>query len=157
MITIYGRNTHGFCDGLSRRNFLRIGGMAVGGISLADVLRAETVAGTGSSHKAVINIHLGGGPSHQDMFDLKPNAPVEFRGEFNQVGPSEAKADLQVPFIQDATTNQVSAIAISAAGPDAIVPALPSAHVSASASRPKSQPAAIAEPKTPQVEVLWKW
>ncbi len=51
-------------------------------------------------------------------------AAGELCGEFNQVGPSEAKADLQVPFIQDATTNQVSAIAISAAGPDAIVPAL---------------------------------
>ena len=47
MITIFGQKTRGFCDGMSRRNFLRIGGMAVGGISLADVLRAESLAGTG--------------------------------------------------------------------------------------------------------------
>ena len=51
-------------------------------------------------------------------------AAGELCGEFNQIGPSDAKADLQVPFIQDATTQQVSAIAISAAGPDAIAPAL---------------------------------
>jgi hypothetical protein len=38
-----------------------------------------------STTKSIINIHLGGGPSHQDMFDLKPNAPVEFRGEFNPI------------------------------------------------------------------------
>ncbi|MEQ8785674.1 MAG: DUF1501 domain-containing protein [Pirellulaceae bacterium] len=81
-----GKSTK-FCDGLSRRNFLRVGALGVGGLSLslADVLRAEAAAGKSSSHKAVINIHLGGGPSHQDMFDLKPTAPVEYRGEFNPI------------------------------------------------------------------------
>ena len=72
-----------FCDGLSRRNFLKVGALSAGGMTLADLLRAEAAAGTGSSNKAVINIHLAGGPSHQDTFDLKPDAPREFRGEFN--------------------------------------------------------------------------
>jgi hypothetical protein len=78
------------CNGVSRRSVLRLGaaslgGLALGNLSLAGLLRAEAAAGTGSSHKAVINIHLGGGPSHQDMFDLKPDAPREFRGEFNPI------------------------------------------------------------------------
>src|SRR4051812_19137356 len=82
MLTILGRGTRGrsFCDGISRRNFLTIGGFALGGISLAQVLRAESLAGQGHSHKAIINIYLPGGPSHLDMWDLKPEAPVEVRG-----------------------------------------------------------------------------
>ena len=57
-------------------------------MTLAGLLEAEAAQGTGSSHKAVINIHLGGGPSHQDMFDLKPEAPREFRGEFSPIATS---------------------------------------------------------------------
>ena len=73
------------CDGVSRRSFLKIGGMAAGGLSLAQLLGLEARAGVGSSHKAVINIYLPGGPSHLDMFDLKPNAPGEVRGEFRPI------------------------------------------------------------------------
>jgi len=68
----------------SRRRFLQVGALGVGGFTLADLLRAEAAQGT-SSHKAVINIHLAGGPSHIDTFDLKPDAAREFRGEFNPV------------------------------------------------------------------------
>ncbi len=85
MLTIPSNSHHLYCDGVSRRSFLTIGALGFGGMTLADLLRAEDAAGVGSSHKAVINIHLGGGPSHQDMFDLKPNAPVEYRGEFNPI------------------------------------------------------------------------
>ncbi len=74
-----------FCDGVSRRSFLKLGALGIGSLTLADLLRMEAAAGVGSSHKALINIHLSGGPSHQDMFDLKPEAPVEFRGEFNPI------------------------------------------------------------------------
>lgn len=74
-----------YCDGASRRNFLQIGALAIGGMTLADMLRAEDAAGVRNSQKAVINIHLSGGPSHQDMFDLKPEAPREFRGEFSPI------------------------------------------------------------------------
>lgn len=73
------------CDGITRRNMLKLGALGFGGMTLGGLLAAESRAEIGSSQKAVINIHLGGGPSHQDMFDLKPNAPVEFRGEFNPI------------------------------------------------------------------------
>jgi len=59
--------------------------MAAGGLSLAQLLKLEAQAGTGSSHKAIINIYLPGGPSHIDMFDLKPDAPSEVRGEFKPI------------------------------------------------------------------------
>ncbi|MCB1092520.1 MAG: DUF1501 domain-containing protein, partial [Verrucomicrobiae bacterium] len=77
------RQTHG--DRLSRRGFLRVGGMAAGGLSLAQLLSAEQQRGTGRSHKAIINIYLPGGPSHLDTFDLKPEAPSEVRGEFKPI------------------------------------------------------------------------
>ena len=85
MLTINCGTKQRYCDGVSRRSFLQVGAMGLGGLTLAGLLRAEAAAGTGSSQKAIINIHLGGGPSHQDMFDLKPYAPREFRGEFNPI------------------------------------------------------------------------
>ena len=88
MLTILGGADSGkdlHCDGISRRGFLKVGGMALGGLSLPQLLEAESAAGTGSSHKAVINIYLPGGPSHIDFWDLKPDAPREIRGEFNPI------------------------------------------------------------------------
>src|SRR6478752_4025562 len=70
--------------GISRRQFLSAGAIG-GGLTLARLLQAEQVAGLGSSHKAVINIHLDGGPPQMDMIDLKPQAPVEIRGEFSPI------------------------------------------------------------------------
>ncbi len=86
MLTIWGRKDR-YCDGLSRRSFLRIGalGLGAGSLTLADVFRAEAAAAGSSQHKAVINIFLGGGPPHQDTFDLKPDAPAEIRGEFKPI------------------------------------------------------------------------
>jgi hypothetical protein len=86
MLTIYGARDR-FCDGVSRRSFLKIGGLGLGAgaLSLTDVFRAEAHAGTSSQHKAVINIFLGGGPPHQDTFDLKMEAPSEIRGEFKPI------------------------------------------------------------------------
>src|SRR5689334_1895489 len=84
MLTILG-NSGRFCDGVSRRNFLKIGAIGMGGLTLPQLLRAEAQQGIRRSQKAVIMIFLGGGPSHQDMFDLKPNAPMEVRGEFNPI------------------------------------------------------------------------
>jgi uncharacterized protein (DUF1501 family) len=86
MLTILGSGQSGrFCDGLSRRAFLQIGGLALGGLSLPQLLRAESAAGKSNPHKGIIMIFLPGGPSHQDMFDLKPEAPAEFRGEFKPI------------------------------------------------------------------------
>ena len=85
MLTVHGR-PHKFCDGVSRRSFLKIGAFAFGAtqFSLADVLRAEETLGK-TSHKAIINIFLGGGPPHQDMWDIKTEAPSEIRGEFKPI------------------------------------------------------------------------
>lgn len=90
MLTILGRPDRGsrFCDGLSRRAFLQVGGAAMGGLALNQLLSMEAQAGIGSSHQAVINIYLPGGPSHLDMWDLKPEAPAEIRGEFNPIQTS---------------------------------------------------------------------
>lgn len=59
--------------------------MAAGGLSLPQLLNAEANQGVGSSHKAIINIFLPGGPPHLDMFDMKPEAPREIRGEFQPI------------------------------------------------------------------------
>src|SRR5262249_21179827 len=97
MLTIWGRKrTAAYCDGISRRNFLHIGGLTIGGLmslSLADLFRAEAREGSRSRHKAVINIFLGGGPAHQDLWDLKTEAPSEIRGELQPIAT-------QVPGIQ---------------------------------------------------------
>ncbi|MEP6668737.1 MAG: DUF1501 domain-containing protein, partial [Chthoniobacter sp.] len=90
MLTIHGQKTARFCDGVSRRDFLRIGGLSLGGLSLPGILRAEAGAGVGKSHKAVIMIFLPGGPSHQDIFDLKMDAPSEIRGEFKPIATNVA-------------------------------------------------------------------
>jgi hypothetical protein len=86
MLTIFGHKTR-YCDGISRRSFLKIGalGVGVGGLTLADIFRAEARTGSTSGHKAVINIFLGGGPPHQDMWEIKTEAPVEIRGEFKPI------------------------------------------------------------------------
>src|SRR6185437_11599453 len=74
-----------FCDGLSRRNFLKIGGLGFGGLSLAQLLSLESQAGTSQSRKSLIMIYLVGGPPHQDLFDLKPNAPREIAGPYQPI------------------------------------------------------------------------
>ncbi|MGE0605864.1 MAG: DUF1501 domain-containing protein [Pirellulales bacterium] len=89
MLNIYGKQVR-YCDGVSRRDFMRIGGLTFGAtaLSLADVYRAEAAAGNGTRHKAVINVFLGGGPPHQDMWEIKTDAPLEIRGEFNPISTS---------------------------------------------------------------------
>src|SRR5438105_12394144 len=86
MLTILGSN-HRLCDGLSRRDFLKVGALSVGGLTLADLLRLRAAGSTraASRGKAVIMVYLNGGPSHIDLYDLKPDAPVEYRGEFRPI------------------------------------------------------------------------
>ena len=81
MLTIFSKpkSDGGFCDGVSRRDFLTIGGTLLGGLSLPKLLAAERATGVKLGHKAIINVFLPGGPPHIDMFDLKPDAPNEVR------------------------------------------------------------------------------
>ena len=76
---------------LSRRTLLRAGSLALGGLSLADYLRCRAQAAAPvkqAADTAVIHVFMGGGPSHIDMYDLKPDAPAEIRGEFRPISTS---------------------------------------------------------------------
>lgn len=79
--------TSRYCDGIKRRDFLKVGALGMGGLSLASYLRMAA-AGQVDPHsraKAGILVNLQGGPSHMDTFDLKPEAPEEYRGEFKPI------------------------------------------------------------------------
>ncbi len=76
---------HRYCDGISRRSFLQVGGLALGGLTLPNLLRAEARSGAKKSDRSVIMVYLSGGLAHQDTFDLKPSAPKEVRGEFKPI------------------------------------------------------------------------
>jgi len=84
MLTILGDNNGNFCDGISRRNFLKIGSLAMGGLCMPQAFALENKI-LASPTKSVIMIYLPGGPPHLDMFDLKPEAPLDIRGEFNTI------------------------------------------------------------------------
>lgn len=89
MLSILGDGGSGrharLCDGISRRDLLRLGTLTVGGLSLPQLLKAEQAVGIRNSHKAVIMIYMCGAPGHQDMYDLKMDAPAEIRGEFKPI------------------------------------------------------------------------
>ena len=78
MLAIFGNESR-LCDGISRRNFLKVGALGLGGVALPQLLQAEARSGIRKSHKAVIMSYLPGGPAHQDMHDLKMDAPMETR------------------------------------------------------------------------------
>lgn len=85
MLSILGHGSK-LCDGITRRELMRIGGLGFAGLSLAELLRLRAEAAPASGRgKAVIMIWLRGGPSHIDSFDMKPDAPSEIRGEFNPI------------------------------------------------------------------------
>src|SRR5687767_5375787 len=85
------------CDGLARRDFLRVGGLSALGLGLSSLLRAEAQAADDAPKakaKSVILVYLGGGLSHHDTFDPKPDAQEEIRGKYKTI-PSKL-AGLQV-------------------------------------------------------------
>jgi hypothetical protein len=98
MLTFLGKSQT-YCDGLHRRNFLKIGAFGAG-VTLATQLRAQAArresptSAQKSSPKSAIMIYLPGGPSHLDMYDLKPGAPSEFRGEFNPINTNVPGVDI---------------------------------------------------------------
>ena len=86
MLTIAGRDS---IRVLRRRHPARLprrsAALALGGLSLPQLLHAEAQAGVSRSHKAVIMVFLAGGPPHLDMFDMKPDAPAGIRGEYKPI------------------------------------------------------------------------
>jgi hypothetical protein len=95
MLTLWG-SPHRFCDRISRRDFLRAGTVGLGGLSLslADVLRLQAAAPAKRTHKSVIMVCLAGGPSHIDMYDLKPGAPEDIRGKFKPIKTNVSGFDI---------------------------------------------------------------
>jgi hypothetical protein len=119
MLNFLSRPDRSFCDGLSRRNFLRIGGLGVGAgaLSLANLYRAEAAAGvTGPRQKSVINIFLGGGPPHQDMWEIKTEAPKEIRGEFSPIATNVPGIEICEVFPQIAQRMDKCAVIRSVVG-----------------------------------------
>jgi hypothetical protein len=88
MLRVLGR-AKTLCDRVTRRELMRVGGLSLLGMSMPQALRAGQGSGLGSA-KSVILLNLLGGPSHQDMFDMKPDAPTEIRGEFRPISSSLA-------------------------------------------------------------------
>ncbi|MCA9104838.1 MAG: DUF1501 domain-containing protein [Planctomycetales bacterium] len=76
------------CNGVARRDFLSIGTLGLAGLALPDLLRADEANGGARRHKSVIMVYLCGGPPHQDMYDLKVDAPAEIRGPFQPINTS---------------------------------------------------------------------
>ena len=87
MLSILGKpdRRQRLCNGVSRRDVLRIGGLGLGGLTLPQLLQLEAQAGKRLPHKAVIMIYMCGGPPHQDMYDIKVDAPQEMRGPFQPI------------------------------------------------------------------------
>jgi hypothetical protein len=93
MLTFLGRGQK-FCDGISRRAFLRVGALGLGGLTLADVLRAQTGPQATKRPKSAILVFLSGGPSHLDTWDMKPDLSDDFRGEFKPIHSNVPGMDL---------------------------------------------------------------
>src|ERR1700730_9183436 len=88
MFSFLGSRTGTTCDGASRRDFLRVGALGLGGLMLPDLLRAraaQAVSGKATKNTSVIWLWLGGGPTHVETFDPKMSAPVEFRSAVGAV------------------------------------------------------------------------
>ncbi len=82
------RSGPGWCDGTSRREFLRVGAFGLGGLTLADLLRLRAAPQRAARAESCVLIFLNGGMSHLDTFDPKPGQPLEIRGEFATVRTS---------------------------------------------------------------------
>src|SRR4051794_29527367 len=89
MLHVLKKNPGFLCDRVSRREWLQLGGLGMAGLSLPNLLRAEAVKPAAPSArgraKSCIILWLAGGPAQPDMWDLKPDAPAQFRGEFKPI------------------------------------------------------------------------
>ena len=96
MLTIFdpADKTKQTCDGRSRRNFLKIGGLGAAGLTLPQLMSLEAAAGIRNSKKSVILVYLVGGPPHQDLFDLKPDAPSQIAGPMRPIATNVAGIEI---------------------------------------------------------------
>jgi hypothetical protein len=79
----------------SRRDFFRVGALGLGGLALPDLLRLQAAqSSTAKAPRAVIMVCLAGGPSHLEMYDMKPDAPTDYRGEFRPIKSNVPGFDL---------------------------------------------------------------
>ncbi|HLY11350.1 MAG TPA: DUF1501 domain-containing protein [Planctomycetota bacterium] len=104
MLTFSNGGGPRYCDGMSRRGFLKAGSLALGGLAMPDFLRLKAHGAVSSEGKAksVIMIVLGGGPSHVDTYDMKPEAPAEIRGEFRPMRTNNPAIDINELFTKQA-------------------------------------------------------
>jgi hypothetical protein len=93
MLTLFGPRQK-YCDGVPRRDFLRVGGLGLAGLGLGDLLKLRASANGSRRPKSVIMICLPGGPSHLDTYDMKPRAPEEVRGEFRPIATNLPGLDI---------------------------------------------------------------
>ena len=86
MLSLSGSGTR-LCDGVTRRDFLRVGGLALAGLTLPELVRYRCQAASGAKTRAksVIQLYMWGGPSQLETFDLKPKAPDGIRGDFQPI------------------------------------------------------------------------
>src|SRR5579864_8543681 len=81
-------STGRYCDGMSRRSFLQLGVAGMATLGLPQILRAKEQSAQSlgqTKNTSVILLWLDGGPSHMDLYDLKPEAPSEYRGIWNPI------------------------------------------------------------------------
>jgi uncharacterized protein (DUF1501 family) len=105
MLRIDAGKTAAYCDGYNRRSFLQIGIAGLASISLADLLRARAAAADRpdkTRDTSVILLWLDGGPSHMDLYDMKPEAPVEYRGIWKPIRTNVPGFDITEMFPKQA-------------------------------------------------------
>ncbi|HET6424249.1 MAG TPA: DUF1501 domain-containing protein, partial [Planctomycetaceae bacterium] len=89
--------TRRYCDGVSRRNFVQLGLAGMASVGLPQILRAKEESqslGTSAKDTSIILIWLDGGPGHMDMYDMKPQAPAEYRGLWNPIRTNVAGMEI---------------------------------------------------------------
>src|SRR6516165_2866773 len=93
-----------YCDGISRRSFLQLGVAGMASVALPQLLRAEEESAKSGSAKdtSVILLWLDGGPSHMDLYDMKPDAPAEYRGIWKPIHTNVPGVDITELFPKQA-------------------------------------------------------
>jgi hypothetical protein len=85
MLRVHCGTSSKYCDGMSRRSFLQVGVAGMASVGLGQVMAAQAAAGKSAKNTSVILLWLDGGPSHLDLYDMKPDAPAECRGIWNPI------------------------------------------------------------------------